>query len=311
MKTPTALIAASCLAMAAALHATPDRMVAVTESLIGVGDGSYAILRTQVDNLGSYYSDRENHWLDEYDFGTKEKRPVKSIHLLDVTSSIDANHTDPNTSPAVERVVHHKDDSQSLADLLARFPVRNFHEWPAERMEDVSSHPQAGIRYKNRVFLMDAGVIDAAFPATDKDAPWTLEAVVEAGDHLLLRVAKFRDEARDVRIFHVTPEDARLVRDQTALKPLYLVAGTFDTIDEAIRTAREMRVKSRNAKFYSFHPEIWEARLPTDRTVFMVAEEHSMELIQSGRLSKAVEILGTDLVPTSSGRFLRRTRVPE
>lgn len=298
------------LAFAQAALATPERSITTRETLLGVGDTRYALLRTQDDNLGSHYSARTNQWLVEYDLETPRDQPAATIHLLDVTSHNDINHFDPNTRPAVEREVHHEDRSQTLADLLARFPARDLPRWPDERMAEVVCHPEGGIRFRNRVLLANARTIEAAFGKETTGTPWRLEAISEDADALFLHLVKDLPESRETRIIHATPEATRLVRDQIALKPLYLVAATFDTLDEAVRAAGELKARAREATFFHFNPVVWEAPLPTARTVFIVAEEYSMELIRSGRLAKAREILGVDLVPTSSQHFLRRTRIP-
>ncbi len=290
------------------VHATPDRIVRVNETLVGIGDQSYAVLRTEDDNMGSYYSSRENIWLDEYPLEKAGREPVAQTHLLDVTISIDVEHTDPNTAPAITRTTQHKDTSQTLAGLYERYPRRAFETWSAEQMKDVTCHPEAGIHFRNRIPLLSAKAIQGAF--TDRDHPWTLESISEGGGALFLRIVrKSPDEYYEARVFHVPPETTRKVHDQLALKEFYLAAGRYATHDEAIRVTQELNARSRAAKFFYFQPEIWEARMPTGKTEYVIVQENSMWLIETGRVEKTQEVLGVQLVPVSSKHFHRRTLV--
>ncbi|MFU8892376.1 MAG: hypothetical protein ACNA8L_02000 [Luteolibacter sp.] len=292
------------------LHATPERVVNIDERLIGTSDGSHAILRTERDNLGSHYSDRENIWLDEYVSGEAGRQLVKSTHLLDVSYIIDANHTDPNTPPAVERRVAHEDDTLALASVLSRYPLREPLMWPESRMEMIVSTLENGIRFKNKVMLLNAKTIRETFGKAYAEHPWTLKSIMESGGMLFLTIGKSRpDETREIRIFHVSPEASQTVRDQLELQPIYLVAGSFESIDEAITAARTFKARARENKTYGFHPEIWEERHPSPRVRYHIALPNTMHLIESGRLVKTQEALGLHLVPTSSKHFWRRTHV--
>jgi hypothetical protein len=296
------------VACACKVHATPDRIVRVNETLVGIGDQSYAVLRTEDDNMGSYYSSRENLWLDEYPLEKAGRERVAQTHLLDVTISIDVEHTDPNTAPAITRTPHHEDTTQTLAGLYKRYPQRAFETWSAERMNDVTCHPEAGIHFRNRIALLSAETIQSTF--TDKENPWTLESITEGGGALFLRIVrKSPDEYYEARVFHVPTEVSREVRDQLARKEFYLAAGRYPTHDEAIRATQELNARSRVAKFFCFQPEIWEARMPTGKTEYVIVQENSMWLIETGRVEKMQEVLGVQLAPVSSKHFHRRTLV--
>jgi len=298
------------MAFASLLHATPDRVIHTDERLLGIGDGVHAILRTERDNLGSHYSDRENIWLDEYASGDAVRHLVKSTHLLDVTYVIDATHQDRNTPPPVERQVAHEDKTLTMASVLNRYPIRDFTPWADERMEALVSHPANGIRFKNRVMLLTSKNIDQAFREQHAEHPWTIESIVNGGGCLYLRITKTTpDEATETRVFHVSPENSQTVHDQLERQPFYFVAGSHETLEEAITAAGEFRERVREARFFGYHPEIWEERLPTNRTRYVIALQHSMHLIESGQQQKAQQALGVDLVPTSSKHFWKRTHV--
>jgi len=44
---------------------TPDRVLDIEEDFLGSNAEAFAILRTEHDNLGSYYADRVKRYLDE------------------------------------------------------------------------------------------------------------------------------------------------------------------------------------------------------------------------------------------------------
>jgi len=300
----------SLFACATLLHATPEHVIHIEERLLGAAEGSHAILRTERDNLGNHYSDRENIWLDEYASGEACRQLVKSTHLLDVTYIIDVNHSDPNTPPAIERNVAHEDDTLTLASVLSRYPLREPQIWPESRMEMIISHPESGIRFKNRVMLLNAKIIRETFGKNYAGHPWTLESMMESGGILFLTITKSTpDETREKRIFHVPPEVSQTLRDQLDLQPIYLVAGSYGSLDEAVAAARELKERAREAKQYGFAIEIWEERHPSPRVRHHVAIQNSMRLIESGRLAKIRETLGVELVPTSGQYFWKRTRV--
>lgn len=48
------------------LRATPTRAVSIDERLLGSNKTHYAILRTEVDNMGSYYDRRTKQFLQVY-----------------------------------------------------------------------------------------------------------------------------------------------------------------------------------------------------------------------------------------------------
>ncbi len=298
------------IACASLLHATPDRVIHIDERLAGIGDGVHAILRTERDNMGSHYSDRENLWLDEYASGDAVRQLVKSTHLLDVTTIIDATHNDRNAPPPVERRVAHEDDSLTMASVLSRYPIRDFTPWADERMEALVSHPTNGIRFRNRVMLLTSKNIDQAFREQHAEHPWIIESIVNGGGCLYLRITKTTpDEATETRVFHVSPEKSQTVHDQLEMQPFYFVAGSYETLEEAVTAAGEFQGRAMEARLFGYHPEIWEERLPTKRSRYVIALKHSMHLIESGHLAKIREVLGVDLVPTSSKNFWKLTYV--
>jgi hypothetical protein len=64
------------------------------------------------------------------------------------------------------------------------------------------------------------------------------------------------------RVFCIPEKTTKDVRDRAILKPFYLVAGTYETHDEAILRARALLAITREKKFYGFHPEVWSVRQP-------------------------------------------------
>jgi hypothetical protein len=297
------------IALLGNLAATPDRTVSVSEQPAGSNPAEFAILRTETDNLGSYYSDRKKITLEEF---TKDKSAEpRTTLLLDISYHIDPQHSDRNTLPEVKETIHHQDATLHWAAILQRYPQHSWTRWTPEQMEKVTVHPIAGIRYNNRVLLLDGSKIHQnVFDGIRPELPWELTEISEDANSLYLRLEKtFEDGVHDSRIVAVPPGITKRVRDQALLKPLYLIAGKFGSEQEALAEARALKTKAAAAKSYQFHPEVWSVWEPTDKIVYVIAEQYSMELIDRDAVQALERLLEVELVPMGSKNFRERTQL--
>ncbi len=292
------------------IQGTPERSVAVNERFAGSSTTDYAVLRTEVDNLGNHYSYREKTWLDEFKKDPSSHESSSSILLLDVTYNLDVNHEDPNTPPAIQENIHSQDTKLPWAEVLQRYPVQTPARWSEVEMADISTHPAVGIRFKQDVLLLGSDDINKAFGNELATLEWTLREIMGDANSLFLRVSKTGHNGEEhFRVFCIPEKTTKDVRDRAILKPFYLVAGTYETHDEAILRARALLAITRQKKFYGFHPEVWSARQPTGKIAHVVVDEYSMELLEFGRLQQVEKALEINLVPISSKGFRTRTIV--
>ncbi len=292
------------------LAASPDHTVTVSERLFGTSATDYAILRSEDDNQCSYYSSRVCTWLDEYSKESRGLRKTRSTLLLDVTYQRDANHSDHNTPAPVTETINSRDETLSVAELLQRYSAQVETNWTQEQLAKIEVHPEAGIHFRRRMLLFDGRMIaQEVFGDRHRGETWTLEGVSQDMNVLYLRLAMGQDQGRESRIVSVPPHLTKQALDQSTMQPIYLVAGKFDSLAEAVVRGQALLEKARRLRIYNFHPEIWSVRQPTDRTEYLVAEAYSKELLESARMLEIEKALEIDFIPVSSERFVERTFV--
>lgn len=309
MKTPVFCLLAI-VGLASPLSATPDHSVTVNERFFGANSTEYAVLRVEDDNQGSYYTSRVRTWLDEYSKESRGLGKIRSTLLLDVTYQRDVNHSDRNTPVPVTESVNSRDATHSMAELLQRYPGQAGRDWTQEQLAKIEVHPEAGIHFRRRVHFFDGGVIvREVFGDRHHGETWTLDGVSEDMNILYLRLTMGQDHGRESRIVTVPPQITKQVLDQSTMQPVYLVAGRFDSLEEALSRGQALLEKARGLKIYNFHPEIWSSRPPADRIEYLVAETYSKELIESAGIPQIEKALEIDFTPVSSERFIERTFV--
>ncbi|MES2440891.1 MAG: hypothetical protein V4584_17630 [Verrucomicrobiota bacterium] len=310
MKTTSLVLTALC-SLIHPLAATPDSGVSVTERLLGSNSTAFAILRTETDNLGSYYSARATTWLDEIPKTQDGREKVKSTLLLDVTHTADVNHSDPNTPPPVAEKINSQDSSLALASVLQRYSGQTVRSWTPDQLSTLEIHPVAGIRFNLKLPLIDgASVQKKIFGGRHAEESWSLNEVSEDSNCLYLTLSIGGDSCPESRIVCVPPEITKHQRDQAAAQPVYLTAGKFDTREEATQAAVAMVAKAREMKIHGFHPEIWSLEDGTLKTKYVIAETFSTERIGTGGIPEMEKALEIKLTPMSSGRFIEKFSVP-
>lgn len=296
--------------LAAQLAASPDHAVTVSERFLGASATDYAVLRSEDDNQCSYYSSRVCTWLDEYSKESRGLGKTRSTLLLDVTYQRDANHSDRNTAAPVTETINSRDETLSMAELLQRYSGQVETSWTQEQLAKIEVHPEAGIHFRKHMLFFEGRVIALeVFGDRHRGETWTIEGVSQDMNVLYLRLAVGQDQNRESRIVSVPPVLTKQALDQSTMQPIYLVAGRFDSLAEAVARGQALLEKARGLKIYNFHPEIWSVRQPTDRIEYLVAESYSKELLESARIPELEKALEIDFTPVSSERFIERTFV--
>ncbi len=309
MKTLLYPLAAAALALTLQLGATPDHQVTVEEQLSGSNESAFAVLRTETDNLASYYSSQRRVTLDERSKETGEL--LKSTLLLDVKHAVDANHNDPKTPAPVSQKTLAKDETITAADLLERYPPPHRKIWTEAELAKLETDPTAGIHFDRRVRIADGKQItDDVFHGRLAEVEWRIAGAFEDTNSVYFTLTKLdEDGSKETRLLCLPPSLTESIRAHQNRKPFYLVAGTFGTKEEAIRQAEAWLAKAREGKNFHFQPEVWSKWEQNVRIVHLVVQADSMQLIESGRLKALSELLGVDFTPESSNSFQERTKV--
>lgn len=306
MKIPTIVMIALCN-LIPPLSATPDHAVSVTERFLGSNSTGFALIRTETDNLASYYRSRVTTWLDEIPKTSDGREKTKSTLLLDVTLTAATEHPDENTPTPVAETINSQDASLSMASVLQRYPVQMRRPWTPEQLSKLEIHPVGGIHFNGKLSLIHGTFVqEKIFGGRHPEETWKLGEVSEDADCIYLGLTIGDDSGPESRIVCVPPEIAKQQRDLVSAQPVYLVAGKFETLDEAMHAARPMVVKAREMKLYGFDLEIWSLEDGTLKTKYVIAETFSTERIEKGGIPEIEKALEIQLNPMSSKRFIER-----
>ncbi|WP_395752597.1 hypothetical protein [Prosthecobacter sp.] len=302
------------------LLGTPDRTITVDEDFLGSNATSFAILRTETDNHSSYYRLQVTRYLDEYE-KTPEQQPVASFlaRRIKRTTLLDMDRLiDPDTGAKSENV-RTRNDSTQLADLLTRYPERAYR-WDGSRFAKLSSWKRDGrITSGQANFLSNyTSLPEEIFGKYEHRPEWKLEQATEDMNSLYLRVStglegvEADDEgSRQSRWICIIPAKTRQVHDHLDLQPMYLCAGSFPKAEEAVKQAREMITKAREAKSALPSLEVWSVQYGSSPVCHTLVLRTSMEDIQPDAFKQLQLIFGASLSPISSGCFLERTHFKE
>jgi hypothetical protein len=274
--------------------------VKVCERFFGSNASGYAVLRTEEDNCCSYYRSETSTWLDEYLCDDPSRSKVRSTLLLKVSNS---RNPDAYEAPPTMSVLE-EEKTLTYADLLKRYPVRALEAWKADQISKMQLDPKAGIHFRNRVLVIDGAVIDKeVFGGRHSHGEWRMESVGGDGRLVYVQVSAGNDENAQSRLIGVPIKISKVIIDQLEMDALYLVSDRLDTKEAAVTRARELGKLAVERKLFGFHPEVWSARLPTDKMTYLVAAANSDELIREGSVGKLEAGLGIDFEPVSSERF--------
>jgi hypothetical protein len=287
---------------------TPDHSIKVEERLLGSNTDGFITLRTEVDNLGSYYNSRRKRFLVEYAKLPKDPTSevslgaeVKSLLLLDVSTTLNVDQvaTNPSTAKSEETIA--KNEDVKLAELLLRFPDEA-KRWDDEKFRKITYDSTNGPRL-DRVGIAWGGWIKERFGGDrNADLDWELREVFEDANCLYLSVYA---ESYGQRLVSIPPRKTQQVLDHIAKKPMYLIAGKFKTAEEAIKKGRDLMEKTQG----KFQSEIWSAGRSKEEMVYVVADSQTEEHINNNAFETLEALMGVDLTVMSSKSFDERTEV--
>lgn len=296
--------------------ATPDRIVTVDEQLVGSNAMGFGILRTETDNLGSYYAYRTKRFLDDYSKSPDDAKVesvvaarIRSRLLLDVTYSIDPAHSGPQIEAAKSEKVNAKDDSIVWADILKEYP-NAAARWEEKWFSRLTTDQAGGVFLGTVNIVWGETITKKVFEERLPALNWSLDEVVEDMNCLYLRISKRTgDEVRETRLVCIPPRKSRQAGDHLHLKPFYLIAGSYETEKEALQEALALLKKCKEKGYAGFSPEIWSVWKRTDKIVYVIADQSSMDHIKEESFTTLERVLGVDLVPLSSEFFREKTKV--
>jgi len=288
------IFAGLCLLAGTRLHATPDHHITVEERFAGSNASTYAVLRTETDNLSSYYESLRKVFLDER--SKDGKTTVKSTLLLDEKRTRDAGHADPKTPAPVTVEIHSKDDSISMAAILEKFPVQAPRPWTEEELKRLRISKSEGIFF-DRILLAGAERITKdAFGGWESEEEWQLVDVADGFNSTFLRLSKGAESGRrEIRVICVDSETTAQVRTQFPPRDeLYLLAGTYDTQDAAISQARKW------IKEHHLHLEVWtlpDVNRPSRVAAYVIVDTEGLEKIRRLQSKSLSNSLGVEVEP--------------
>ncbi len=98
------------------------------------------------------------------------------------------------------------------------------------------------------------------------------------------------------------PTKTRQVRDHLAKQPVFVVAGKFTTLEEALQRGRELKEKTQG----KFTPEVWSSGRYKEEYIYAVVDPQSKSHLH-GKGFEDLEILtGADLTVITSELFQER-----
>ncbi len=287
------------------LHATPDHSVAVSERLLGSNKDGYAIIRTETDNMGSYYQEKRVVWLDEYSKADgPSAKPTKSTQFLELNISIDIDDQNKVTTKAGDR-----SQRPSLADVVERYTTMIFNPWDADQFAELKFNPNTGhTTYKSQTLIGDGALLGTRFRASGSENHLSLRSVEEDSNSTFLNISTPRDEGSELRVICISPKATSNLRALKDLKPIYLSAGTFGSAKEALAHLNKL---AENKTLPRHNMEVWSVfHADTEKTDYSVVLENSEDIIRRNELSASQEPLGLNLIPISSEGF-REMQVEE
>ena len=280
------------------LDASPDRSVSVSERLLGSNNDGYAIIRTESDNMGSYYQQNRVIWLDEYSKADgPSAKPTKSTQLLELGVSFDIDDQSKVTTKAGER-----SQKPTLADVVERYTTMIFNPWDADQFAELKFNPNNGhTTYKSQTLIGDGAILGTRFRASGSENHLSLRSVEEDSNSTFLTISTPRDEGSELRVICIAPKATSNLRALKNLKPIYLSAGTFGSAKEALAHLGKL---AENKTLPKYTMEVWSVfHADTEKTDYSVVLENSEDIIRRNELSAVQEPLGLNLIPISSEGF--------
>ncbi|MCW1913905.1 hypothetical protein OJ996_09985 [Luteolibacter sp. GHJ8] len=289
--------------------ATPPDVVVIDERLLGANADNYAVLRSEFDNLGSYYNSNTKVFLEERSKATGKN--LKQVLLTDAKRMIDPEHEDPATQPKVTVEVKHQDKELGLGDVLARYPLLSDSRSPADLEGFAVSDDQSVTFGETMTLFARAQVVGEIFGGRLEETPVTVLEVNDQGSEIYLKLSKHDEDLGDGESHWACVGSALTlqVRAHRTKEPIYLRAGTFPDKAAALAKAAEWKELGREKKVSGFDPEIWSTGSDAGSARYHVVLRNSGDLIEREASGAIAEALGLSLQAVSGEKFLEWTPV--
>lgn len=196
-------------------------------------------------------------------------------------------------SGLVAKVIHSKDDTVLLADVLNEFPVRG-REWEEEKVGKLTVHSKQGITF-GRCFIIWGGVVKEHF-GIDRNAAanWTLDGVIEDPNSIYLQVSLMHgDSDQQSRLICLTPEKSKQLKAHMAKSEFYLTVSEFRSEDEARKDYESLVKRFGSQKDALSKIELWSVRRANAHALYCLvlpASKRELEKNEAERVSKLFEV---------------------
>lgn len=312
------------------MAAEPAPRTCVEETFFGSSPTSYAIIRTETESLEDGVQTRRRTWLDEYakepvliyDFKTETERIRNGAYTSKLERSV-LLLDDPGEPPhsgdvgaaklgADERVEEHE-VAPPLAALIQRYPQRTLIPWSWEQTAELK-HTDDGffITYKTQTLVSGLSIRARMGGARVGDAellemigPPSMDSISEDGNCTFMTISAVTEKHTQTRVFCLIPVITRNLHMLDSREPTYLSAGRFESREEALRTAVELRGKLKGeAGFAGSTIEVWAHESTAYlRTFFFVVVTDTMEVIRKRRVETLEKLVGSRMLLVGSDSF--------
>ncbi|NWK55961.1 hypothetical protein HW115_10080 [Verrucomicrobiaceae bacterium N1E253] len=278
-------------------YATPDRSVRVHEKMLGTHADGYAIIREEIDNLGNYYTDDRNIWLDEYSKDDASGSKVKTTFLLNQTDSVDMDDGTVKTTSTQPDT-----PTPTLSDLISRYSPMGLKAWSQDQIKELHiDHKTGHIAYRSQSLFDANTVLKQRFRESHSEQNFSLVSVAEDSNAIFLTISTMVQEGRQERVICVSPSVTRNVRALQNLEPIHLSAGTFQSAEEAWDFKRKLDKDKKNRRSES---SVWSVFREKDAKLdYVVILTHSKSFIGKNDRGRMKTVPEVTLVPITSDHF--------
>jgi hypothetical protein len=297
LSTPFPCLFIFLILLAELLHASPDSNLRVQEKLLGTNAESYAVIREESDNMGTYYSDYRKVWLDEYSKNDGSDAKPKTIMLLDQIIHRDVD--DGKVTTTEEALAK---PTPSLSDLVSRYSLIATSSWTQQQIDELEFNPKTGrVAYKSQCMVKADPALQQGDSDIDAGVRFHLLSVVEDSNTILITVSTNVGDGGGDRVICVSPSVTRNVRALKELDPVYLSIGSFKSAKEALDFKRNL---DKEKKAYQSEWMVWSVSNADNKELdYCVVLSDSKQVISRGDFAQVKKVDGAVLVPVVSADF--------
>jgi len=227
-------------------------------------------MRHVIDNMGSYYSDREKRIMLIYDM--KSKKLKKEVLLAEVIYSIDPDNVDADPAVDMEKQVVTKDKSVLLGELLVKY-TSSLYKSQSSWTEKLSFSKEGDLLYDKKISILPAAELKRVFP--DDVGKLQVGSVHVSSRHAFLEITtevnmqsvldeSTEDEAHR-RVFKVRDELLQQIIILASRYPFYVEVDTFTKLEDALKAVGKI-----DDVYPDWESEVWEAQV-AGKTVYKIA----------------------------------------